>query len=105
MNIKHHKILIPNSVKNALQKQVEYIAFDQKNPAEALKWLDGIIDAIQSLEKFPERCAIALENYYIKSGQEILVRHLIYKKSFRVIFTIVKNEVRILSVRHSRRRT
>ncbi len=97
---KHHKVFIPDSVKVSLQKQMDYISIEQQEPLIAAKWLDGIVKAIQSLSKFPDRCPIAPENSCI---DKFVIRHLIYKKSFRVIFTVVKNEVRILSVRHGAR--
>ena len=105
MHTKHYKILIPNSVKIALQKQIDYIAITQQQPLIALEWLDGIIKAIQSLEEFPNRCAIAPENEYLEQDLKTEIRHLIYKKSFRVIFIVRKNEVRILNVKHAARLT
>jgi len=98
----HHKILIPDSVKLALQNQVDYISIDQQEPIIAARWLDGIIEAIHSLSHLPERCAIAPENSHFKKNSQI-IRHLIYKKSFRIVFAVEKNEVRILSVRHGAR--
>jgi toxin ParE1/3/4 len=103
MAIKHYKILIPDSVKISLNQQVNYIAVEQAQPITALKWLDGIIGAIQSLSTFPERCSVAHEDFYFKKSYETTIRHFIYKKSFRIIFTIKKNEVRILSVKHGAR--
>ena len=103
MAIKHYKILIPDSVKISLNQQLNYIAAEHCQPALALQWLDGIIEAIQSLSTFPERCAAAPEDFYFKKSHETTIRHLIYKKSFRIIFTIKKNEVRILSVKHGAR--
>lgn len=102
MQVKHHKILIPNSVKISLRKQVDFIAIES-GQLLALKWLDGIIEAIQSLAEFPERCAIAPENEYLGQDSTVEIRHLIYKKSFRVIFIVRKNEIRILSVKHASR--
>ena len=101
MSTPHHKILIPHSVKIALQKQVDYIAIEQQEPLLAVRWLNGIVKAIQSLEKFPERCAIAPENYYLYKDTTLIIRNLIYKKTFRIIFIVIKNEVKILSIRHS----
>lgn len=103
MTTKHYKILIPNSVKISLNQQINYIAFEQAQPITALKWLDGIIEAIQSLSTFPERCSIAPEDSYFRKSHETTIRHFIYKKSFRIIFTIRKNEVRILNVKHGAR--
>ena len=103
MPAKNYKIFIANSVKTELEKQVDYIAFEQQEPEIAARWLDGIIAAIQSLSYFPDRHAIAPENFYINKNDENVIRHFIYKKSFRVIFSVVRNEVRVLSVRHGAR--
>jgi plasmid stabilization system protein ParE len=104
MTTKHHKLLIPDSVKLELQKQLDYIAFEQKEPELALRWLDGISEAINSLAEFPTRCPLAYENkFYAAKGLKTELRHYIYKRSFRVIFTIVGKEVRILAVKHSAR--
>ena len=74
IKIKNYKILIPNSVKIALQKQADYIAFEQQNPITANNWLDGIIHAIQSLSKLPDRCPVAPENSYIKKDSTIIIQ-------------------------------
>lgn len=101
ITVKNHKIFIADSVKVSLQKQVDYISFEQGEPLIAVRWIDGIMDAITSLSHFPHRCPIAPENFYVTKDSEIIIRHFIYKKSFRIIFTVVKNEVRVLSVKHA----
>lgn len=101
MITKNYKVLISKTVKDILLKQADYIANQQQEPILALKWFEGIESAINSLRNFPERCPIAPENYYIKQNSKIVIRHLIYKKSSRVVFVIIKNEVRILNVKHS----
>lgn len=104
MTKKHYKILIPRSVKLDLERQADYIISQRQESSIALKWLDGIIDAVNSLSEFPERFAIAPENsVYAARGAKTVIRNLIYKKSFRVVFAVVGNEVRVLSVRHSAR--
>ncbi len=100
---KRYQLLIPQTVKIALRQQADYIITEQHSPLNASKWLDGIIKAIESLAEFPDRCPIAPENFYIKKNSQMVIRHLIYKKTFRIVFTVVKNEIRILSARHSAR--
>ncbi|NBV06558.1 MAG: type II toxin-antitoxin system RelE/ParE family toxin [Proteobacteria bacterium] len=100
---KLYKVLIPQSVKTSLQHQVDYITNEQNAPAIALEWLDGLIKAVQSLAEFPDRCAVAPEDSFIKKDSKTAIRHFIYKKTFRIIFTVKKDEVRILSVKHSAR--
>lgn len=103
MTTKHHKVLIPDHVKIALQKQADYIAFEQHQPLVAMEWLEGIIEAIKSLAEFPHRYALAPENELLGANSEVEIRHLIYKKTFRVIFLVKNNEVRILRAKHAAR--
>ena len=103
MSNKHYKILIPKSVEIALANQMSYMIKEQHIVSIAYIWFDGIMDAINSLTEFPNRCPIAPENSSFKKNSEMIIRHFIYKKSFRIIFTIVKNQVRILSVKHGAR--
>ena len=99
---KTHKLLIPISVEKSLKKQVNYIKKEQgKHIAD--DWLSGLIIAIESLTSFPERFQIAPEHYLLKNSK-IIIRHLIYKKSFRIIFTTSEDEVRVLSIKHSARK-
>jgi plasmid stabilization system protein ParE len=101
--MKHHKVRVPRAVNVALLQQANYISTEQQDPIMASRWLDGMIGAIQSLSHFPERCQIAPENFRANNNFESTIRQLFYKKSFRVIFKVVGDEVRILGVRHSAR--
>jgi plasmid stabilization system protein ParE len=58
-------------------------------------WLDSIQNAFKSLEQMPERCALAPENPLFRRE----VRQLLCQ-SYRIVFTIVGDDVRILHVRH-----
>ena len=98
---KSYKISISKDVKKKLEEQFDYIFYQQQEPVLADKWIIGIDKAISSLVHFPERCAIAPENSLENKRLKTIVRHLIYKKSFRIIFIIIKNEVKILTVKHS----
>lgn len=101
MTSKVYQILIPKSVEIALENQLDYV-LNQSGKNVAQRWLDGLVAAIDSLSLMPQRCAIAPENNRFKKPNSI-IRHLIYKKTFRIIFIIVKNEVRVLSVKHAAR--
>ena len=90
MSVKHYKVLIPESVKIALRHQVDYIITNQHAPSIASEWIDGLIEAIESLAEFPDRCSIAPENLHIKKGSKFVIRHFIYKRTFRIIFMVVK---------------
>ncbi|MEM9539319.1 MAG: type II toxin-antitoxin system RelE/ParE family toxin [Cyanobacteria bacterium P01_E01_bin.42] len=64
-------------------------------PEIAEEWYFGILDAIQTLNKFPNRCSLAPENEEI--GSEI--RQLLYKQH-RIIFRIIDDSVFIYRIRH-----
>ena len=70
------------------------------------RWLDGLQDAIDSLEVMPERCGEAPESP-AKRGD--LIRELLYgtkPNTRRILFTIdtKSRTVFVLTIRHSRRR-
>ena len=64
-------------------------------PGNAFNWLEGLIQASETLGSMPERCAVAPESEDV--GQEI--RHLIYGK-YRVLFSIEDQTVFVLHIRH-----
>jgi plasmid stabilization system protein ParE len=72
-------------------------------PDAAAKWLDGLLDAITSLETLPKRCPIASENDLFDEE----IRVLIYRMSsvYRILFTIQQDKVVILFIRHGSRDT
>lgn len=70
--------------------------------ATAFNWYEGLKQAILSLERFPNRCAVTRENKN--------VRHLLYGRkphAYRVIYRVLekKNEVDVLHIRHGARRS
>ncbi|MBP0000921.1 MAG: type II toxin-antitoxin system RelE/ParE family toxin [Cyanobacteria bacterium SID2] len=78
-----------------------WIAQDSRERAYA--WVRGCYEIMLTLEKFPLRCSLAPEGEYL----EIEVRQLLYKKHFRILFTVSDateqqdGTVRIHRVRHS----
>ncbi len=73
----------------------KYIAH-QGYPETAIRWYDGLVAAIESLETVPERCGYANENDYF----DVELRQLIYKP-YRIIFTVRDRTVHVLHVRHA----
>lgn len=65
-----------------------YIA--QDSPLIAEQIYDELLEQMRSLEDFPERHQVII----IVRGHEI--RHLVFKKGFRVLYTIQDKEVHIL---------
>ncbi len=75
---------------------------EQLSPESAEKWFDGLIDAIESLNKSPKRCSLAPENEVFSED----IRQLLYGKGrsiYRILFTVSEQVVDILHVRHTAR--
>jgi hypothetical protein len=86
----------------ALADAEDYYLFLQQErhePEYAIRWWNGMMDAIFSLESMPRRCPSVREQTDL--GQE--VRYLMYQ-SHRILFTISGNKVSVLRVYHSSRR-
>ncbi len=69
---------------------------------QAHRWVRGCYEIMLTLEKFPKRCSMSPESEYMG----IEVRQLLYKKQFRILFTVTESLeedggiVRIHRVRH-----
>ncbi|MGB3514072.1 MAG: type II toxin-antitoxin system RelE/ParE family toxin [Microcoleaceae cyanobacterium] len=75
---------------------------EQLSPETAEKWFDGLIDVIESLNKSPNRCSLALENDIFSEE----IRQILYGKgrsTYHVLFTVSEQVVYILHIRHSAR--
>ena len=76
---------------------------EQRSGKAGIDWFLALDDAFASLAEFPERCSIAPEN----SRFPFEVRHLFYGRKphiYRILFTIERNTVHILHIRHGRRK-
>lgn len=70
-------------------------------PQTAIRWLERIQNAIESLANFPRRCVRAPENG-LRGLAAREIRQLIFGKArgaFRILFEIADDEVRILLIR------
>ncbi|MTJ51495.1 type II toxin-antitoxin system RelE/ParE family toxin [Anabaena sp. UHCC 0253] len=97
MNDKYQIVIQPEA-----QKAIEeaYFWFSNISPYKDRTWIEGLYKSILSLEKMPYRCSLAFENEFFE--QEL--RQLIYgqeRTAYRIIFTIVDDNVQILFVRHT----
>lgn len=76
-----------------------YLWMLDRAPMSAAAWYNGLQQAIDTLQNFPQRCPIAPEDEYF--AEEI--RHLLYGRRssiYRILFTIVDDTVQVLHVRH-----
>jgi plasmid stabilization system protein ParE len=51
---------------------------------QAHRWVRGCYEIMLTLEKFPNRCPLAVESQYM----DLPVRQLLYKKQYRILFTV-----------------
>lgn len=76
----------------------------ENHPDTAESWLYGISQAVTSLSKFPERCAVSSES----EAFDVVVRQLIYGKKphiYRILFSIQEEKVFILRVRSTKQQS
>ena len=74
----------------------------EKAPLDGQEWFNRLIDALYSLETFPERCK-AIKGL---SRPGRIVRLLLCGRktqTYRIYFDVVETTVRILHIRHSAR--
>jgi plasmid stabilization system protein ParE len=94
-----------NVVVTAAAKQnlrAAYLWAAERAPLTAAAWLNRFEAELETLSKFPQRCALAPENSLVTDE----IRQLIYgrrQSAYRALFTIAENEVRVLHVRRATR--
>jgi plasmid stabilization system protein ParE len=76
--------------------------FAERDPQAADRWFNGLYDTMASLETFPDRCPLAPESrFFDREIRETF--HGRRQHKYRILFTVMKNEVHILHVRHGAR--
>ncbi|MBS1807522.1 MAG: type II toxin-antitoxin system RelE/ParE family toxin [Acidobacteria bacterium] len=91
-----YRVEITEKAERAVRDIVRWIA--ETSPEKAMDWHADFLDAVESLETFPARCAIIPET----EGQPIF-RHRIFGK-YRIIFRIEDETVYVVHVRHQKQR-
>ena len=92
-----YRVVLQDRAQKDIDDALAYIAAHDSTEA-ALKWYEGLIDAMESLATMPTRCRLAPE----ASRATGEVRQLIYH-SHRILFDIEARAVRILHIRHGGR--
>ncbi|MGH7243939.1 MAG: type II toxin-antitoxin system RelE/ParE family toxin [Phycisphaerales bacterium] len=90
-----YKVVFRPEARDEALDAADYIASHGSEEA-ALRWYEGLVAAVESLETMPARCGYARENGAF-AGVEL--RQLVYK-SHRLIFVIRDAKVHVLQVRH-----
>lgn len=96
MNLVYQVRILPAALEEA-KDFYNYIAND--SPENATLWLEGLFGAVESLSSLPERCPIAPESTII--GVKLHV--FLYRKYYRILYSIEKDIVRIYHIQHSSR--
>jgi plasmid stabilization system protein ParE len=96
--VKYQVIVTPAAL-TGIRESFAYI--HERSPLNGARWLQGLYKEIETLERFPERCAFAREREYLDDD----LRQLVFK-SHRIVFTVAKKEKRVyvVYVRHASRR-
>ena len=97
-----YAVRVTRRAKDAIDRQVGYIAHDRQSPRNAGLLLGAIDDAVASLSSMPHRGAKAPEDAYV----DYTVRMLVIKKSFLLLYRIDEQRrvVTVVGFRHGRRR-
>ncbi len=73
---------------------------EDRSVDQAIRWYEGFLAAIESLEQHPDRCPLAREN----DRFDVEIRELHYglgsRPTHRAVFKIEDDRVLILAVRH-----
>ncbi|KAB8333805.1 type II toxin-antitoxin system RelE/ParE family toxin [Scytonema tolypothrichoides VB-61278] len=74
-----------------------YLWIRESTPTYAANWFNGLFDTIDTLASMPRRCPVAPETQIVE--QEI--RCLVYKKRYRILYSIEDDIVTIYHIRHT----
>jgi plasmid stabilization system protein ParE len=94
-----YQVIVTPQAQAEIRESFAYI--HERSPLNAARWLQALYREIDTLEKFPERCAFAREREYLDAD----LRQLVFK-SHRIVFAVERREKRVyvVYVRHARRR-
>ena len=94
-----YRVIVTPEAQVGTRESFQYI--HEQAPVNAERWLQGLYDQIDKLERFPARCGSARERKYFEED----LRQLLFK-SHRIIFWInaPARTVYVLYVRHAKQR-
>jgi plasmid stabilization system protein ParE len=95
-----YRVIITGPAKRDIRAAFAWWA-ENRSADQAERWYFGVHAAIQSLRSTPERGSPATETDLLDQGVRQLLFGLGRRATHRILFTIDKNSVVILRVRHS----
>ena len=92
-----YEVIVTPEAQEGIRASFQYI--HERSPLNAARWLQGLYDRIDTLERSPARCGTARERKYFEED----LRQLLFK-SHRIIFRINVSQkaVYVLYVRHAK---
>ena len=95
-----YRVIVTDTAFESIRAQAHYIAVEQQAPEAAVRWLERVFDASDTLSKMPRRCARAPEDAY----RPYEIRWL-GVGAFMLLFTVVEETktVWVIAARHGRR--
>ena len=98
--MKHYRVIILPAAERDIGEAYEWLA--EQDAGAAVRWYNRLLEVVLSLEIFPERCPLAPEtNFLDEKIREIF--HGRRQHKYRILFTVSKNKVHVLHVRHGAR--
>ena len=95
-----YRVIITPSAERDIEQAYLWIA--ERDEDAAARWFNRLLDVVNTLETFPERCPVAPESVML--GVEI--RQILHGKrqhKYRVLFNVRGKTVNVLHVRHGAR--
>lgn len=92
-----HRVVLQSRAQTNIRQILDWIS--RRSPEGANRWLDELDAALLALEDDPERCPLANESESHSREVRELSFHTRRGARYRLVFTIVLDEVRLLSVR------
>lgn len=89
-------VIFRKEARDEALRAAEYIAA-QGDPATAARWLAGLEQLVETLQRFPRRFSHAREQEAFPAYE---LRQVVYH-SHRIIYTVTEDTVHILHVRHT----
>ena len=94
-----YRVDLTDEALGKIRDQARYIAEEAGEPVNAGRWLAGVLESVDTLERWPRRCAVADEDAFFT----IEIRKLNID-GFLLLFTVDDDAgvVTVLNARHGR---
>ena len=94
-----HTVVLTDPAEEELLAAYEWWA-GNRSEEQAVRWYNGLLDALEALAEHPTRCSIARENDRFAAELRELHFGLGSRPTHRAIFTIRPDMILVYSIRH-----